>query len=188
MCNFLFLCSKKLSDLQHTTFPDLNWVTMLDNRLPSDFVASGVAANGETLYIGRREHDSGDDSDEPLVVPGYITPSDKTLSICWNCEEHLYIGGEDGYEVLVSDQPDIFIWGVYSDGEVPHNAVVGGTDSSKDVYIGRTVTGSDISTGKTWQSEPINLPPGRVANMQLVGNVCMLRLIVKNVCTQLMKC
>ena len=109
---------------------------MLDNRLLSDVVAGGVAANGETLYIGRREHDSGDDSDGPLVVPCYITPSDKTLSICWNCEEHYYIGGEDGYEVLVSDQPEIFTWGVYSDGEVPHNAVVEGTDSSNDWSYG----------------------------------------------------
>ena len=125
---------------------------MSDVCLSSDAVASGAAANGETLYIGRRKHDSRNDSDEPLVVSGYITPSEKTLSICWNYEEHYYIGGEDGYEVLVSDQPEIFTQVVYSDGEVPPNTVVGGTDCSKDVYIGRLVTGSDVSTGKTWQS------------------------------------
>ena len=61
---------------------------MSDDHLPSNIVVGGVTANKETLYIGRQEHDSGDDSDEPLVVPGYIIPSEKTLSIYWNCEKH----------------------------------------------------------------------------------------------------
>ena len=166
---FSFLCSKKLPDLQPITFPDLNWVQVSDNHLPSNIVAGGVASNGETLYIGRREHNP-DESSQSLVVPGYVTPSSKALHICWNCAEHCY-SGLDSYEVLVTEQPEIFEWGVYSGGEVPRNAVVAGIDTSKDVYIGRTVTGSDISTGKTWQGIPIKLPPGRVANMQLVGKV-----------------
>jgi len=168
---FSFLCSKKLPDLHHVTFPNLNWEQVSSNHLPSNAVAGGIASNGETLYIGRREHEPDSyGSSASLVVPGYVTPSDKTLHICWNCAEHCY-SSRNCYDVLVTEQPDIFGWGVYSNGEVPCNAVVGGSDSSKDVYIGRTVTGSDISTGKTWQGMPINLPQGRYANMQLVGKV-----------------
>ena len=79
---------------------------------------------------------------------------------------------DEGYSVLVVEEPDAFDWGTYSNGEVPCTAIPGGTTVyGEELYIGRTVTNSDVMIGKTWQHEPINLPHGRVTNTQLVGKI-----------------
>ena len=47
----------------------------------------------------------------------------------------------------------------------------GGKANDETYYIGCTVTGSDISVGRTQEGVAINLPSGRVANIQLVGKI-----------------
>ena len=44
-------------------------------------------------------------------------------------------------------------------------------ETEEGLYIGRTVTGKDVSTATTWQKVPINLPLLRVANTQLLGKI-----------------
>jgi len=63
--------------------------------------------------------------------------------------------------------------GVYSDGDIPTNALYAGDtqESEDDLFVGRTVTGSDISTAMTRGEILINLPYGRVANTQLLGQI-----------------
>ena len=157
---FQFLCSSKLPKLSHITYPTINWVTVSDCHLPPNAIAAGVAPNGEVLYVGRREHARD-------LIPGYVVPSEKCLHICYGCNEHCY---SSDYEALTIEEQDGFEWGVYSNGEVPSNALIG--NKRRDgLYVGRTVTGSDISTATTWQNVPINLPHGSIANTQLLGKI-----------------
>jgi len=60
---------------------------------------------------------------------------------------------------------------VYSCGEVPLNAVVGGTDLGKQLFIGRTVIDSGISLGETSRHEKIDLPEQRISDTQLIGQI-----------------
>ena len=163
---FQFLCSTKVPELSYSTYPTINWVTVSDGHLPPNAIAAGVAPNGEVLYIGRGEH-------EYEIIPGYIVPSEKHLHICYGSDEHVYSGG---YGALTIEDQDGFEWGVCFDGEVPVNALVA-TDivdnlyGTEEIYIGRTLTGSDISSATTCEEVPINLPHGRVANTQLLGKI-----------------
>ena len=164
--SFQFLCSCKLPELSHFTYPTINWVTVSDGHLPPNAITAGVAPNGEVLYVGRRGYAND-------LIPGYIVPSEKCLHICYGSGEHIY---SSDYEALTIEDQDGFEWGVYSNGEVPENALVANdiTDTWKineNLYIGRTVTGKDVSTAITWQKVPINLPHGRVANTQFLGKI-----------------
>ena len=157
---FQFLCSSKLPKLSHITYPPINWVTISDGHLPPNAIAAGVAPNGEVLYVGRREYARD-------LIPGYIVPSEKCLHICYGSGEHIY---SSDYEALTIEDQDGFEWGVYSNGDVPQNAVIG--NKRRDALcVGRTVTGSDISTATTWQKVPINLPHVSVVNTQLPGKI-----------------
>jgi len=44
-------------------------------------------------------------------------------------------------------------------------------DGDEDLFVGRTVTNSDISTAATRDEVPINLPYGRAATTQLPGKI-----------------
>ncbi|XP_065912618.1 uncharacterized protein [Dysidea avara] len=170
VANFQFLFSCQLPKLSHFTYPTINWVTVSDGHLPPNVIAAGVAPNGEVLYVGRGEYNYD-------MIPGYIVPSERCLHICWGSSEHYCGSGnhccDSDYEALTIEDQDGFEWGVYSNGEVPQNALVTNDiwESEEDQCIGRTVTGSDISTAMTWQKVPINLPHGRVANTQLLGKI-----------------
>ena len=87
---------------------------------------------------------------------------EKCLHICYRSSEHHYTSD---YEALTIGDQDGFEWGVYSNGEVPSNAlVVDDLAEDNTLYIGRTVTGSDIiSTAKAWQKVSSNLPHERKA-------------------------
>ena len=153
----LWFCT--IPKLSHITYPTINWVTVSDGDLPPNAVASGVAPNGKVLYVGRGLH--GYD-----MIPGYIVPFEKCLHICYDCGEYCY----NRYEVLTIEERDGLEWSVYSNGEVPPNAVAGNSKHDR-LFIGRTVTGSDISAAATWQKIAINLPSDRVASTQLLGKI-----------------
>jgi len=157
--SFQFLCSCELPGVSYFTYPTINWVTVSDGHLPPNAVAGGVAPNGEVLYVGRGNYPSD-------IIPGYIVPSEKCLHVSYfsqHCQSY-------DYEVLTIEEQDSFEWGLYFDGEVSSNAIKANT-SYESLYIGRTVTASDISKAATWEDVPINLPPERVANTQLIGHV-----------------
>lgn len=159
--NFSFLCEYEMPKLSHCTLPELKWETISDGPLPPNTFPAGVYPNGEILYVGKKQH-------HREKVPGYVVHTEKCLHLCCGCEEHCY---DKGYKILTVEEPDAFEWGTYSNGEVPSTAIPGGNTYDGELYIGRTVTDSDVVVGKTWQHESINLPHGRVTNTQLVGKI-----------------
>ena len=160
---FSFLCTYEMPKLSHHTLPELKWEIVTSGPLPTNALPAGIFPNnGETLYVGKRQH-GGDQ------VPGYVVPTEKTFHLCWNSEEYCY---DERYKILTAEEPDAFEWGTYSDGEVPSTAIPGGTTmDGEELYIGRTVTDSDVMVGKTWLDEPISLPYGSATNTQLVGKI-----------------
>ena len=160
--SFSFLCAHEMPQLSHYTLPELKWENVTDGPLPTNALSAGIFPNGEILYVGKGQHKRDE-------VPGYVVHAEKSFHLCWNSREHCY---NEGYKILTMEEPDAFEWGTYSDGDVPSTAIPGGTTKdSEELYIGRTVTNSDVMIGKTWQGEPINLPVARVTNTQLVGKI-----------------
>ena len=160
--SFSILCTHEIPKLCHYTLPELKWEIVTDGPLPTNALPAGIFPNGEILYVGKKQHEHDE-------VPGYVVHTEKSFHLCWNSEEHCC---DEGYSVLVVEEPDAFDWGTYSNGEVPSTAIPGGTTVyGEELYIGRTVTNSDVMIGKTWRREPISLPYGRVTNTQLVGKI-----------------
>ena len=156
------LCCYSIPKLCHYTFPELKWGMVSDGNLPSNPLPAGIAPNGEVLYVGRTHHTVN------FLAPGYVVPSEKCLHLGWECQEYRY---NNKFEVLKLEKESIFEWGVYSRGDIPPNAVVVGYYKSEKIFIGRTVIDSDISLGRTWNHDRINLPEDRVSNTQLVGKL-----------------
>ncbi|XP_065907124.1 uncharacterized protein [Dysidea avara] len=164
---FSFLCSRRLPRLSHFTYPKDEWVKIYSHDLPSNAFPAGIAPDGEVLYVGRAEHLN----DEYDVIPGYVTPSDMHLHMMWGLQEQIY-DSNDGFEMLVEEVQDLLEWVVDSQGRVPQNAVIAGCEGfALMYYVGRTITGSDLSVGKDRFHDAINLPDDRVANTQLLGKI-----------------
>jgi len=168
---FSFLCSRQLPRMSHFTYPRDEWVKVYSShQLPLNVFPAGIAPDGETLYVGRAEHYNGeyDANDE---IPGYVTPSNMYLHITWDQLELIY-DDNDGFEMLVVENQELFEWIADSWGNVPQNAVIAGCgEFARLFYIGRTITGSDPSVGEDYNDAHINLPDNKVANTQLVGKV-----------------
>ena len=93
------------------------------------------------------------------------------LHITWDQLELIY-DDNDGFEMLVVENQELFEWIADSWGNVPQNAVIAGCgEFARLFYIGRTITGSDPSVGEDHNDAPIDLPDNRVPNTQLVGKV-----------------
>ncbi|XP_065908227.1 uncharacterized protein [Dysidea avara] len=175
---FSFLCSRQLPRLSHITHPRDEWVKIFSHDLPPNAFPAGIAPNGEVIYVGRAERlndePDADKLDPYNEIPGHVTPSYMHLHITWKFLEHIY-DSNDGFEMLVEETQDLLEWVVCSLGRVPRNAVIAGvgkfTGFYITYYIGRTVTGSDLSVGKTFSGAPIKLPDSRVYNTQLVGKI-----------------
>ena len=163
---FSALCCYAVPKFCHYIFPELKWESVSDDLLPSNAFPAGVAPNGEVLYVGRKQHRSHKYDNDGNSSIGYIVPSKKFLHVTLNSE----VCFDNEYEILVEEER-VLEWGVYSCGEMPLNAVVGGTFVKEQLFIGRTVIDSDISLGKTSKDEKINLPEERVLNTQLVGSI-----------------
>ena len=161
--SFSFFCTHEMPKLSHYTLPELKWEIVTSGPLPTNALPAGIFPNnGETLYVGKRQHDCDE-------VPGYVVPTEKRFHLCWRSREYCY---DEGYKILTVEEPDAFEWGTYSYGEVPSTAIPGGTTMyGEKLYIGRTVTDSDVMDGRTWQLDPINLPSGCATNTQLVGKI-----------------
>ena len=168
---FQFLCAQKFPKLSHITYPTINWVTVSDGHLPPNTIAAGVAPNGEVLYVGRGKVLYYEGT-KYLMIPGYIVPSENCLHICFGSGEHCC---SSEYEVLTVENQDGFEWGESSHGKVPPNCVTAyKRDDSLHISIGRTVTGSDISTAATcmWQRGLFDLPHGIVTDThRLLGKI-----------------
>ena len=168
---FSFLCSYQMPSLSHFTYPRDEWVKMFGLGLPPNAFPAGIAPDGDVLYVGRGERPNYSYPNHNESVPGYVISWDMCLHVTWDQEEHIY-DTNDGFGMLVIENPELFEWVVDSRGNVPHNAVIGGHGEFAHLYfIGRTVTGSDLSVGKGRKDASIKLPHDRVANTQLVGKI-----------------
>ena len=158
--NFSFLCTYMPKLSHHKS--EFKWEMTSGGLLPINALPAGIYPNGEVLYVAKKWH-QGDE------IPGYVMRTEKSLHLCCGCAEHCY---SNGYKILTVEEPVAFEWGTYSHGEVPPNAVPGGTTKDCEcLYIGRTVTNSDVTVGKTTQFNPIRLPHSKVTNTQLVGKI-----------------
>ena len=144
------------------TFPELKWEMVSDSYLPPNAFPAGVAPNGEILCVGRTQHIVN------FLAPGYVVPSERRLHLGWGCQEYWY---DNGFEVLKLENEDVLEWGMYCRGEIPPNAAVVGYHNDEKIFIGRTVVDGDISLGRTWYLDKINLPEDTVSNTQLVGKL-----------------
>ena len=159
---FSVLCCYSIPKLCHYTFPELTWLTVSDDHSLISAFPAGVSPSGEVLYIGRTQHMA------KCVTPGYVVPSKQCLHLSWEGQEYRY---DRKYEILELRNEDFLSWGVYSRGQIPPNAAAVGYHNNERIFIGRTVVGSDISLGRTWHLDKINLPENAVSNSQLVGKL-----------------
>ena len=165
--NFSVLCCYGVPKLCHYVLPEIKWESVSDDPLPSNAFPAGVAPDGEVLYVGRIQHRSSKYENGHSSI-GYIVPSKKCLHVALSEE----LCCHRDYEILVEGtEKNVFEWGVYSCGEVPLNAIVGGTFVDKQLFIGRTVVDNDISLGETSEHEKINLPEQRVSDTQFIGEI-----------------
>ena len=158
---FSTLCAYQLPPLSHSEGSSVSWVKTSGKNIPPNTFQACSTPNGEAVYIGRALHRRNE------LVPGHILLSVGCLCLCWGSVEHRY----DEYEALTVDESADFHWVYSSLGDVPAHAVEGGKQGGETVYIGRTVTGCDVSIGKTWQDVPIQIPRHSTTNIQLVGKV-----------------
>lgn len=95
---------------------------------------AGNDSNGTPMYVGRAHH-SGD------LVPGKVL-SNNNCHIPYDGKEHAVTS----FEVLINNN---YQWVPSSDGQVPHNAIVGGrTSSGEQLYIGRVAHCGVTTPGK----------------------------------------
>ena len=155
---FSTLCAYQPPPLSHSEGSSVSWVKTSGKNIPPNTFQACSTPDGEAVYIGRALHCRNE------LVPGHILPSVGRLSLCWGSAEHQY----NQYEALTVDDAAGFHWVCTGQGDVPANAVAAGEQDGEAVYVGRTVTGSDVSIGKTWQKLPIQITSH---STQLVGKV-----------------
>ena len=158
---FSTLCAYQIPPLSHAEPRAVSWVEASGRHVPPNTLQASTSPSGESVYIGRALHC------EDQLVPGYVVLSTGHLSLSWGTSEHQH----DEYEVLVVDDPAAYHWVYASQGDLPPHAVAGGKQDSETVYIGRTVTGCNVTVGKTWQGIPLQIPAHSAANTQLIGKV-----------------
>ena len=158
---FSTLCAYQVPPLSHSEASAISWEKTSGKNLPPNAFQASSTPSGEAIYIGRALHR------HKQLVPGHVVPSVGRLSLCWGSREHQY----DEYEALVVNDAAAFHWVYASQGDVPAHAVAGGIQDGETVYIGRTVTGCDVSIAKTWKEVPIQIPSHSFTDTQLVGKV-----------------
>lgn len=155
------LCVYQLPSLHHHCKPDAIWHKASSGLIPAGTLCGGSTPDGEAIYVGRARHGT------QHLVPGQLVASEGCVRLAWGTLEHRC----EDYEALVVDDQEAFEWVWASAGLVPSNAIPGGYQDGYDVvYIGRTVTNSNISLGRTHRGNPI---PIREAspNTQLLGKI-----------------
>ncbi|XP_055387528.1 uncharacterized protein LOC129616083 [Condylostylus longicornis] len=110
------------------------WVPAHGGHVPANAMATGVTADGETLYIGRGEYAGS-------VTPGKVHPSHGCLYIPYGGREHRL----DSYEVLTLPE----VWLPAHGRSVPPHAVFAGVDSDGDhIFVGKAYHDGDLLPAK----------------------------------------
>jgi len=105
--------------------------------VPDNSVLGGF--DNENLYVGRAQH-------EGAVIPGKIVSSHGVCYVAWGGAEH----GKPEYEALTGSNLQ---WVPAVEGQIPPNAVVGGTsEDGETLYIGRAQHDGSTTVGKVQPS------------------------------------
>ncbi len=153
------LCTFQLPRLTHLCTPTWSWTRASDGRFPEGTLSGGTSPSGEVTYVARANH-------RQQLVPGKLVTSEQCCLVCWGSAEHRY----RNYETLVVEDPAEFEWVLASQGQLPNGAVPGYT-GRETIGIGRTVTSTDVSNGRTCTDFPIPIPRSAVRSTQLLGKI-----------------
>ncbi|XP_054278824.1 uncharacterized protein LOC128997238 isoform X1 [Macrosteles quadrilineatus] len=119
---------------------EVAWVPGQAGVVPANSVLGGY--DNENLYVGRAEHEGG-------VIPGKIVSSHGVCYIAWGGAEH----GKPDYEALTGSNLQ---WVPSVEGQIPPNAVVGGTsETGETLYIGRAQHEGSTTVGKVQPSHSV---------------------------------
>jgi hypothetical protein len=90
--------------------PQYSWVKTNFDSIPSAAFPGGRDLNGDTLYVGRAEH-------EGSLTPGKVSKAHQGCLLPWGGEEH----GKTHYEILVGSAR----WIPGTEQTIPTNAIEG---------------------------------------------------------------
>lgn len=106
-------------------------------------VVGGFDLNGETIYVGRALHSSGD------VIPGKIVPSHGVCYVAYGGQEH----ASRAYQVMQTHAGVHLQWSPSTGYGVPHGAVKAGqTATGEALYVGRIQHAGSFVVGKVQPS------------------------------------
>ncbi|KAG8242533.1 hypothetical protein J6590_063646 [Homalodisca vitripennis] len=119
---------------------EVAWVPSEGGVIPPNAVLGGF--DNENLYVGRAQHEGG-------VIPGKVLSSHGVCYVAWGGAEH----GKQDYEVLTGSNLQ---WVPSVEGQVPPNAVVGGTsETGETLFIGRAQHEGSTTIGKIQPSHAV---------------------------------
>ena len=154
------LCYATVPPLTHIHCSTFSWIDAKDGEVPRGALAAGMTSSGKVTYVARAVVNGVD-------VPGHLAPSKHYCQVSHSSTEQHHTQ----YQVLTVEDPAGFCWKLDSQGHLPEGAI-SGSERGERMGIGRTITGSDVSVGKTYQEVPIRLPTCKTeASLQLVGKV-----------------
>ena len=158
---FSVLCCYGVPNFCHYAFPELTWEPISDGPFPVNAFPAGTTPNREEVYIGRKQFRRGNSD------VGCVIPSNKCLSIALQTNVLQF---HSDYEILMAsnEEENVLEWGMYSGGEVPLNAVIGGYFLKESIFVGRTLVDSNNSFEST-SSDEDNL--SKESNAQLIGGI-----------------
>ncbi len=154
------LCEIVVPPFDHTSKAEAWWTKASGGVIPQGTLPAGTTATGEITFIGRATQNR-------QYVPGPLVSSNKCLLVSWSAFEQQH----DDYEAFVASDHAAFGWELASQGEVPSNAVPVCERPGEMIFIGRTVSGCDLSVGRTYQGIPIQITAPAVPGTQLVGKI-----------------
>lgn len=114
----------------------VSWVPAAGGEVPEGSLVGGND-NGEDIIVARASY-------EGALLPGKLIAAHGVCYIPWGGEEH----AEEQYETLVVSQ-DAVSWVPSNGGEIPENAIPGGTAlDGETLYVGRTQHEDTLTVGK----------------------------------------
>ncbi|KAF2904886.1 hypothetical protein ILUMI_01288 [Ignelater luminosus] len=115
------------------------WVSSNGGNVPPNAFVGGQDSNGEPLYVIRSNFQGGN-------IPGKLVSSHRTAYVPWGGAENPV----PQYEVLCDCNAR---WVPCSGGNIPPNAITGGTsETGEPLYIGRVQHQGSITCGKVQRS------------------------------------
>lgn len=121
----------------------LEWCEASNGDVPKNAIHAGVDS-GNKCYVARAHHEGG-------TIPGKLHKTHDCVYIPFNMKEVI----KHDYEVLCGP-PACLSWVEASGGDIPVNAVTGGSDTDGEtLYIGRVIHEGSVTVGKVHPSHGV---------------------------------